>query len=78
MQVRYVKRGDDLVLQQLTLVWQDVPTVEEEWVMSKCKCNWSGNPIPQDSFRPLDTAKTSVKSSQTNSQVVTKPKHAPH
>lgn len=45
MQVRYVKRGDDLVLQQLVqveekdedgsvvarpLVWQDVPTVEEE------------------------------------------------
>lgn len=41
------------------------------------KCNWSGNPIPQDSFRPLDTSNTSVKSSQTNSQVVTKPKHAP-
>ncbi|KFB66078.1 hypothetical protein [Candidatus Accumulibacter vicinus] len=45
MQVRVVKRGDDLVLQQLVqveetdedgnvvarpLVWQDVPTVEEE------------------------------------------------
>jgi len=45
MQVRYVKRGGDLVLQQLVqveekdedgnvvarpLVWQDVPTVEEE------------------------------------------------
>ena len=45
MQVRYVKRADDLVLQQLVqveekdedgnvvarpLVWQDVPTVEEE------------------------------------------------
>ncbi|HNG04249.1 MAG TPA: hypothetical protein PLQ71_20350 [Nitrospira sp.] len=45
MQVRYFKRGNDLVLQQLVqteekdedgnvvarpLVWQDVPTVEEE------------------------------------------------
>ena len=45
MQVRYFNRGDDLVLQQLVqteekdedgnvvarpLVWQDVPTVEEE------------------------------------------------
>lgn len=45
MQVRYVKRGDDLVRQQLVQVeekdedgnvvarprvWQDVPTVEEE------------------------------------------------
>lgn len=45
MQVRYINRGNDLVLQQLVqteekdedgnvvarpLVWQDVPTVEEE------------------------------------------------
>lgn len=40
------------------------------------QCYWSGNPLPKDSFRAMDTAKTSNKSSQTNSQVVTKPKHA--
>ena len=41
------------------------------------KCNWSGNPIPKDSFRAMDTSKNNQKSSKTNSQVVTKPKHAP-
>jgi len=40
------------------------------------QCYWSGNPLPKDSFRAMDTAKTSNKSSQTNSQAVTKPKHA--
>lgn len=37
------------------------------------KCNWSGNPIPKDSFKTMAAAKT-VKTSRAKT-VKTKPKH---
>lgn len=37
-------------------------------------CQWSGNPLPRDSFKALDTKKSNQKTSRT-SPIAMKPKH---
>ena len=38
------------------------------------QCQWSGNPLPQDSFTTLATAKNNQKTSRT-APIAMKPKH---
>ena len=38
------------------------------------KCNWSGNPIPQNSFKAMDTSKNNQKTSR-GAPIAMKPKH---